>query len=63
MLYTQETINKTIIMKRFVLIMFAMLTWVIVKVLTKKAHDVSPVMWGVFVIFILRIITLITNFS
>ena len=44
-------------------IMFAMLTWVIVKVLTKKAHDVSPVMWGVFVIFILRIITLITNFS
>ena len=44
-------------------IMFAMLTWVIVKVLTKKAKDVSPIMWGVFVLFLLRIITLITNFS
>lgn len=44
-------------------IMFAMLTWVIVKVLIGKVKDVSPVMWGVFVIFLLRIITLVTNFS
>lgn len=44
-------------------IMFAMLSWVIVKVFTGKAKDVSPVMWGVFVLFILRIITLVTNFS
>ncbi len=44
-------------------IMFAMLTWVIVKVLTGKAKDVSPVMWGVFVIFLLRIVALVANFS
>ena len=44
-------------------IMFAMQTWVIVKVLTGKAKDISPIMWGVFVLFMLRIITLITNFS
>ena len=44
-------------------IMFAMLTWVIVKVCTKKANEVSPIMWGVFVVFMLRIVTLITNFS
>lgn len=44
-------------------IMFAMLSWVIIKVFTGKAKDISPVMWGVFVLFILRIITLITNFS
>ena len=44
-------------------IMFAMLSWVIVKVFTGKAKDVSPVMWGVFVLFVLRIITLVTNFS
>ena len=44
-------------------IMFAMLTWVIVKVLTGKAKDVSPVMWGVFVIFLLRIAALVADFS
>ncbi|MCR5421231.1 MAG: NCS2 family permease [Lachnospiraceae bacterium] len=44
-------------------IMFAMLTWVIVKVLTGKAKDVSLVMWGVFVIFLLRIVALAADFS
>lgn len=44
-------------------IMFAMVTWVIVKVLCGKAKDISPIMWGVFVLFLIRIITLITNFS
>ena len=44
-------------------IMFAMLSWVIVKVFTGKVKDVTPVMWGVFVLFILRIVTLVTNFS
>lgn len=44
-------------------IMFAMLSWVIVKVLIGKAKDVSPVMWGVFVIFLARIMALIANFS
>ena len=44
-------------------IMFAMMTWVIVKVLIGKSKDVTPIMWGVFVLFVLRIVTLITNFS
>ncbi len=44
-------------------IMFAMLSWVIVKVFTGRSKDVSPVMWGVFVLFILRIISLVVNFS
>lgn len=44
-------------------IMFAVVSWVIVKVCTKKAKDVSPVMWVVFVLFALRIASLITNFS
>ena len=44
-------------------IMFAVLTWVIVKVFEKKAKDVSPVMWVVACLFLLRIITLVTNFQ
>ncbi len=44
-------------------IMFAVITWVIVKVCEKKAKDVSPVMWVVFVLFMLRVITLVTNFQ
>ena len=39
-------------------IMFGMLSWVIVKVCTGKIKEVSPVMWGIFVLFIIRIITL-----
>lgn len=39
-------------------IMFAMLSWVIIKVCTKKAKEVSPVMWGIFALFIIRILTL-----
>ncbi|MGI5989650.1 MAG: NCS2 family permease [Lachnospiraceae bacterium] len=39
-------------------IMFGMLSWVIVKVCTGKGKDVSPVMWGIFVLFIVRILTL-----
>lgn len=44
-------------------IMFAIISWVIVKVFTKKAKDVSPIMWGVFVLFALRIAALVTDFS
>ena len=44
-------------------IMFAVLTWVIIKVFEKKAKDVSPVMWVVACLFLLRIITLVTNFQ
>lgn len=40
-------------------IMFGMLSWVILKVVTGKAKDVTPVMWISFIIFALRIITLI----
>ena len=44
-------------------IMFGIISWVITKVFTKKIRDVSPVMWVIFVLFILRIATLIFNFS
>ena len=44
-------------------IMFAMLTWVIIKVCTGKLKEITPVMWGVFVLLMLRIVSLVTNFS
>lgn len=44
-------------------IMFAIISWVVVKIFEKKAKDISPVMWVVFILFVLRIITLITNFQ
>lgn len=43
-------------------IMFGIMTWVILKVCTGKAQEVSPIMWVIFVLFALRILTLITNF-
>ncbi len=44
-------------------IMFAVLAWVILKVVTKKAKDISPIMWVVFVLFALRIVALVANFQ
>ncbi len=44
-------------------IMFAVIGWVVLKVCTKKAKDVSPIMWFVFALFILRIVALLTNFQ
>ncbi|MEE0955171.1 MAG: NCS2 family permease [Eubacterium sp.] len=44
-------------------IMFAIMSWVIVKVFEKKAKDISPVMWVIFVLFALRIVTLVTHFQ
>ncbi len=44
-------------------IMFAVLGWVITKVLIGKAKDVKPIMWFVFVLFALRIVVLVTNFQ
>lgn len=44
-------------------IMFAILTWVIVKVFERKAKEISPVMWVIFVLFALRIVTLVTKFQ
>lgn len=43
-------------------IMFGVMSWVLVKVFCGKAKDVSPIMWVIFVLFALRIITLVTNF-
>ena len=44
-------------------IMFAILTWVIIKTVEGKVKEISPVMWVVFVLFALRIVTLVTNFQ
>ena len=44
-------------------IMFAIMTWVIIKVAEGKAKEVTPVMWGAFIIFALRIVTLVTGFQ
>ncbi len=44
-------------------IMFAVIAWVILKVITKKVRDVKPIMWCVFVLFALRIVALVTNFQ
>lgn len=44
-------------------IMFAILVWVILKVVEGKAKDISPVMWVVFALFAARIVTLVTNFQ
>ncbi len=44
-------------------IMFGVITWVLAKAFTGKAKDVNLIMWVVFVLFILRIIALVTNFQ
>ena len=44
-------------------IMFAILGWVILKVVEGKVKEISPVMWIVFVLFVLRIAALVTNFQ
>ncbi len=43
-------------------IMFGIMSWVIVKVCTGKSKDVTPIMWVIFILFALRILTLVTNF-
>ena len=44
-------------------IMFAVIAWVVLKVCSKKAKDVSPIMWCVFLLFVLRIVALVANFQ
>ena len=44
-------------------IMFAILGWVIIKTIEGKAKEISPVMWVVFVLFLLRIVALVANFQ
>lgn len=44
-------------------IMFGIVAWVILKVLTGKIKDVHPVMWISFALFVVRIITMILGIS
>lgn len=44
-------------------IMFGIIAWVILKVVTGKIKDVHPVMWVSFVLFVIRIITIILGVS
>ena len=43
--------------------MFGIIAWVILKVLTGKIRDIHPVMWISFVLFVLRIMTIIMGVS
>ena len=43
-------------------IMFGVLSWVIIKVCIGKFRDVSPIMYFIFVLFLLRIVALVTGF-
>lgn len=40
-------------------IMFGILTWMVLKIVRGKFKDIHPVMWVVFALFVLRIITLV----
>ena len=44
-------------------IMFGIIAWVILKVLTGKVKEIHPVMWVSFGLFALRIITIILGLS
>ena len=44
-------------------IMFGIMTWVLIKTLEGRAREISPIMWVVFLLFALRIITLVTDFK
>lgn len=44
-------------------IMFGILTWVILKVVTGKIKDIHPIMWIAFALFAVRIVTIICGVS
>ena len=44
-------------------ILFGILSWVILKIVTCKIKDIHPVMWVAFGLFVLRIVTLILGIS
>ncbi len=44
-------------------IMFGIVSWVILKVVTGKIKDVHPVMWVAFALFVVRIVTIILGVS
>ena len=37
--------------------MFGILTWIIVKLFTKKAKDIHPIMYVIGILFLLRIVS------
>ena len=43
-------------------IMFGVLFWVVIKIFTGKRKDISPIMYGIFIMFVLRIAAIVTNF-
>ena len=44
-------------------IMFGIITWVILKVITGKIKDIHPVMWVSFALFVVRIVTIVMGVS
>ena len=44
-------------------IMFGILTWVILKIVTGKIKEIHPIMWVAFALFAVRIVTLICGVS
>ena len=40
-------------------IMFGVLTWMALKILRGRIKDIHPIMWIIFALFVLRIITLV----
>jgi AGZA family xanthine/uracil permease-like MFS transporter len=44
-------------------IMFGILTWVILKIVTGKIKEIHPIMWVAFALFAVRIVTMICGVS
>ena len=44
-------------------IMFGIISWVILKVITGKIKDIHPIMWISFVLFAIRIITMVLGIA
>ena len=44
-------------------IMFSILTWVILKIVTGKIKEIHPIMWVAFALFAVRIVTMICGVS
>ncbi|WP_242826116.1 NCS2 family permease [Butyrivibrio sp. VCB2006] len=44
-------------------IMFAIIGWFVIKIIEGKIKEISPIMWAVDILFVLRIIALMTDFQ
>ena len=44
-------------------IMFGIISWVILKIVTGKIKDIHPVMWFSFVLFVVRIVTMVRGMA